>query len=85
MYSGKVSQSQRIPWRMDSRGMASMRFIIRMFRSRSSGGWGRSQSRTGPQVRRKTELAGEGGVGVPVELSVIVGVQVHSAWGDDAA
>ena len=28
---------QRIPWRMDSNGMASMRFIIRIFRSRSSG------------------------------------------------
>src|SRR6266511_925930 len=43
--SGKVSQSQRIPRRMDSRGMASMRFIIRMFRSLSSGRVGRSEER----------------------------------------
>ena len=37
MYSGKVSQSQRMPSRIDSSGIASMRFIMRMFRSRSSG------------------------------------------------
>ena len=35
--SGKVTQSQRIPWRIDSSGIASMRFIMRMFRSRSCG------------------------------------------------
>ena len=54
MYSGKVSQSQRMPCLMDSSGMASMRFIIRMFRSRSSGRVGAKPNPHCPTVREVT-------------------------------
>ena len=49
-YSGKVSQSQRIPRRMDSSGIASMRFIMRMFNSRSSGRVGANPNPHCPMV-----------------------------------
>ena len=50
-YSGKVSQSQRNPLRMDSSGIASIRFIIRMFCSRSSGFVGAKPNPHIPMVR----------------------------------
>ena len=53
-YSGKVSQSQRIPFRIESRGIASMRFIILMLRSRSSGRVGANPNPHSPMVREVT-------------------------------
>ena len=53
-YSGKVSQSQRMPSRMDLRGMASMRSIMRILRSRSSGLVGAKPNPHWPMVREVT-------------------------------
>ena len=45
-YAGKVSQAHLMPNLIDSSGIASMRFIIRMFRSRSSGLVGQTRTHT---------------------------------------
>ena len=52
--SGNVSQSHRIPFRMDSNGIASTRFIIRMFSSLSSGLVGAKPKPHCPMVRDVT-------------------------------
>ena len=52
-YSGIVSQSQFMPWRIDSYGMASVRVIVSMERSRKSGLHG---AKPNPQLPSTTEV-----------------------------
>ncbi len=52
-YSGMVSQSQFMPSRMASRGMASVRTMVSMERSRNSG---RHGAKPNPQLPSTTEV-----------------------------
>jgi hypothetical protein len=52
-YSGMVSQSHRMPWRIDSKGIASVRVIVSIERSRNSGATGANPN---PQLPRTTDV-----------------------------
>ena len=47
-------------------------------------GWGKPEAALADGQGGHAELARQGGVGVPVELRIVVGMQVHRAGGDDA-
>ena len=75
-----------MPSFMDSKGIASVRDIISMARSRSSGRNRREAEATVPNDDRRDAVpAGDRAPGVPLDLGVVVGVEVDEAGGDDQA
>jgi hypothetical protein len=83
-YSGMVSQSQFMPAFIDAYGIASVRVIVSIERSRNSGLHRReAEAAVAEHQRGDAVPSGDGAVGIPANLRVVMRVQIDEAGRDD--